>query len=227
MTTKASSDPGAPRARIWDIPTRIIHWAFVALIPVMWWTAENHEMERHRWAGYTLLALLAFRLLLGLFGSSTARFSSFLRGPGAVVRYVRGDKTVHTRLGHNPLGGWSVAALLLLLSVQIGLGLFATDVDGLESGPMATYLTFDAAREVADIHGLVFNLLLAMIALHVAAVVFYLVARKQNLVGAMMHGRAQPGAEGEPMTPAPLWRSALAAVLAGVFTYWISKGGSF
>lgn len=227
MTAETSPGPGAARARIWDIPTRIIHWAFVALIPVMWWTAENHEMERHRWAGYTLLALLLFRVLLGFLGSSTARFGSFLRGPGAVLRYLRGDASVQRGLGHSPLGGWSVAAMLFMLSLQIGLGLFATDVDGLESGPFASHLTFDTARQVADVHGLVFNLLLAMIALHVAAVVFYLVGRKRNLIGAMLHGRAAPDVQGEPMTPAPLWRSALAAALAGALTYWISKGGSF
>ncbi len=215
------------RARIWDIPTRVVHWAFVAVIPVMWWTAENHEMAWHRRAGYLMLALLLFRLLLGFFGSSTARFSNFLRSPGDVIRYARGDGAVHRRLGHNPLGGWSVAVMLFLLTAQIGLGLFATDVDGLESGPMATHLSFDMARDLADIHGLLFNLLLATIALHVGAVVFYLVGKRRNLIGPMLHGRAHPEAEGEPMTPAALWRSVLAGALAVLATYWISRGGSF
>jgi cytochrome b len=227
MSAQTSVAQSPVRARIWDIPTRVVHWAFVALIPAMWWTAENHEMAWHRRAGYLMLGLLLFRLLLGFFGSSTARFSNFLRSPMNVIRYARGDDTVHRRLGHNPLGGWSVAAMLFLLTAQIGLGLFATDVDGLQSGPMATHLSFDAARDVADIHGLIFNLLLGAIALHIGAVVFYLVAKRQNLIGSMLHGRAHPQAEGEPMTPAALWRSALAAGLAGIATYWISTGGSF
>ena len=227
MSAQTPVAPGAVRARVWDIPTRVVHWAFVLLIPVMWWTAENHEMAWHRRAGYLMLGLLLFRLLLGFFGSSTARFSKFLRSPGEVIRYARSQDTSPRRLGHNPLGGWSVAAMLLLLTAQIGLGLFATDVDGLQSGPLAAYLSFDAARDVADIHGLVFNILLAAIALHVGAVVFYLIGKKQNLIGSMLHGRAHAQAEGEPMTPAALWRSVLAAVIAGLATYLISKVGSF
>jgi cytochrome b len=220
MTGSTDTDRGPPsRAPVWDIPTRLVHWAFVLLIPVLWWTAENHEMEWHRRAGIALLGLLVFRILLGFAGSSTARFSSFLRGPGAVLAYVRGRPgVVH---GHNPLGGWSVALMLLLLAAQTGLGLFATDVDGLESGPLATHISFDAARTVADLHGLVFNLLWVVIAIHIAAVLFYLIGRKTNLIGAMVHGR---GRTERPMVAAPLWRTALAAALAIGFISWIWKG---
>jgi len=224
MTETTDAGRGAPaRVPVWDIPTRIVHWAFVALIPVLWWTAENHEMEWHRRAGIALLGLLVFRLLLGLFGSSTARFGSFLKGPSTVLAYVRG-KGGPAVPGHNPLGGWSVAAMLLLLAGQTGLGLFATDVDGLESGPLSSYVSFGTARDLADLHGLVFNLLWVLIAVHIAAVLFYLVRKRRNLIGAMIHGRASGG---EPMRPAPLWRSALAAAIALAFISWIWMGAPF
>ena len=72
------------RVRVWDLPTRVTHWTFVVVFGVLWWTAETGRMEWHRWAGYTLLALLLFRVYWGFLGSSTARFSRFIRGPRAV-----------------------------------------------------------------------------------------------------------------------------------------------
>jgi len=225
-----AASPGkgeAAPARIWDIPIRVIHWAIVVLIAALWWTAQEHRMDWHRWAGFTLLGLLTFRILWGVFGSSTARFSAFVRGPVTVWRYFRsliGKGSGETFHGHNPMGAWSVVAMLAVLLFQVGLGLFASDVDGLQSGPFAHHLTFREAREVAGIHATVFDLILVLVSLHVAAVIFYLVVRRENLIGAMFHGRRrQPPTEPE-MRPAPLWRFATAALIAAAFTYWISKG---
>src|ERR1041384_2631238 len=87
------------RVRVWDLPTRVTHWTFVVVFGVLWWTAETGRMEWHRWAGYTLLALLLFRVYWGFLGSSTARFSRFIRGPRAVGQYLQGNWI--TAAGHN------------------------------------------------------------------------------------------------------------------------------
>src|SRR5690606_19816099 len=137
---------------------------------------------------------------------------AFVKGPVAVVRYARKlmrGETGGFVPGHNPMGGWSVAAMLLALAVQIGLGLFAVDVNGLEAGPLSSMVSFDLARDIAGLHETMFNVLLALIALHLGAVLFYLLARRDNLIAPMIHGgrAAPPGTA--PMTPAPLWRAGL------------------
>lgn len=190
--TQGTGTAGAPsRIRIWDAPVRLFHWAIVALFGVLWWSGEERLFDWHRLAGYTLLALVLFRVIWGLVGSQTARFSSFVRGPGTVAAYVRGSmfrRGAAPHAGHNPLGGWSVILLLALLALQVGLGLFAVDVDGMESGPFSYLVEFDTGRFAAETHELVFNLLLATIALHVVAVAFYLVVRRENLVRPMITG---------------------------------------
>ena len=152
-----------------------------------WWTAETGRLEWHRWSGYTLTGLLLFRIYWGFFGSSTARFSRFVRGPRGVIDYLRGRWAVAA--GHNPLGSWSVVLLIVLLLVQVTLGLFAVDVDGIESGPLSAYVSFEMGRVCARLHDLVFNGLLVLIALHIVAVLYYQVFRKENLVGAMVTGK--------------------------------------
>ena len=210
------------RVRIWDLPTRLFHWLIVALMPILWWTAEEEMMNRHRAAGYAMTALLVFRLLWGLFGSSTARFANFVTGPRAVLLYLRGRAT-HV-LGHNPVGGLSVVAMLGLLSLETGLGLFATDEDGIAPGPLSHWVSYEAAEEIADLHEDLFNLLLALIAVHVAAILFYLFFRRDNLVKAMIVGTHDAPAGTAPMIAAPAWRFVLAAVLAAAFTWWIAGG---
>jgi cytochrome b len=212
------------RARVWDWPTRIAHWLFVLLIPLAWWTAEEDAFDWHRRIGYLLLALILFRLLWGFFGSSTARFANFLRGPIATWRYVRGSDRLPERVGHNPLGGWSVVALLAVMLLQVGLGLFAVDVDGLESGPLSDAIGFDAGRIAADLHELNFNLLLAFIGLHIVAILFYLFVRRRNLVGPMVTGSMASDERIEEMAPAAWPRLLLTTLAAGAATWWISAG---
>ncbi len=186
----ASMFPTA-RIRLWDLPVRLFHWALVALIVCAWWTAENHLISWHRLTGYAILTLVLFRIVWGFLGSTTARFSHFLRGPGAVGAYVGGHmfrRGSPGHAGHNPLGGWSVVGMLGLLLLQVLLGFFSVDVDGLESGPFAYLVSFDTGRWAAETHELVFNLLLALIGLHVLAILFYRVVRGENLVGAMVSG---------------------------------------
>ena len=208
------------RVRDWDLPTRLVHWAFVLLIPYAWWTATHDQLERHRLVGYTLLGLILFRLIWGFAGSAPSRFADFVRGPGAVLRYLKGQDGP-ARPGHNPLGGWSVVAMLLAIIAQIGLGMFAVDEDGLESGPLSDRLDFDTSRALALIHHKLFWVIVALAALHICAILFYL-ARGRNLTAAMVIGSARTEAETEAPRIAPLWRVIPAAAIAAALAWFVS-----
>ena len=188
MTTDSPSRPTQPPfvpTQIWDLPLRITHWLLVACIAVSWWTAEQRHMDWHRYSGYTLLGLLVFRVYWGFAGSSTARFSEFICGPRAVLEYVRRKHPAGVP-GHNPLGGWSVVAMLVLMSVQVGLGLFVTDVDGLESGPLSHLVSFETGRTLAEWHEETFDVLLAFLGLQVSRVM-------RTAYGAVDIGGMEPG----------------------------------
>lgn len=208
----------AARIRVWDWTIRLFHWTLVVLIVALWRTAETGAMDWHRRLGLITMGLLVFRLYWGVAGPQTARFSSFIKGPRAIFAYLSKlrRRPYAPAFGHNPVGALSVAALLLALLAQIGLGLFAVDVDGLESGPLARYVSFEFGRAAAELHELVFNILVALIALHVAAVVSYLLVLKTNLVRPMMTGQRNAAPEEVALEPveAPLWKVALGVVLA-------------
>jgi cytochrome b len=209
------------RIRVWDVPTRIVHWSLLGLFAFSWWSAETHQMDYHRYSGYALLGLLLFRLYWGVFGSSTARFAQFIKGPSAIAVYLRGNQT--KTIGHNPLGAWSVVVLLGLLIAQVTLGLFTVDVDGLESGPLSNLVSFETGRACAKVHELVFNLLLAMIALHVAAILFYRIVKRDNLVGPMIVGWKTATTSMESAKLASWWRAVVGAMLAVAAVWWITK----
>lgn len=206
--------------RIWDLPIRFFHWALVLLVAAQWATHKLHQMQVHILLGEAMLALLLFRVIWGLIGSSTARFAGFLRGPRTVWAYLRGRG--EAGFGHNPVGGWSVAAMLLVLAVQVGLGLFATDEDGLNSGPLSHLISYDSARILAHRHETFFYILLGLIALHLGAVLYYWLVGRDNLVAPMITGRRAAGADGAEMIGAPLWRLMLAAILAVVLAYIVA-----
>lgn len=207
------------RVAIWDWPTRLFHWLLVALVPLQWWTARRDMMDLHILFGSILLGLLLFRLLWGMIGSSTARFSNFVKGPRAVISFLGGRAM--PVLGHNPLGGWSVVAMLALLSAQVGLGLFASDEDGLVSGPLAHLIDSDLSEEVAELHEDLFEFLLVLIGFHVAAIIFYALIRRQNLIAPMVVGSGAVTDGVTPMQPAPAWRLVLAAGAAMLAGWWI------
>lgn len=210
--------------QVWDIPTRLFHWLLVALFTFSWYTAENGMMDWHRRSGLFLLGLVAFRLFWGVAGGSTARFVHFVRGPRSVVRYLRGTPA---RIGHNPLGGLSVIAMLALLVVQIVAGLFAVDVDGLESGPLSDRLEFDQGRIAAKVHHLCFDALLVFVAIHILAIVFYRL-RGRNLVTPMLTGRdRQADPRATALVPAHPVAFAVAAALSAALGWWIGKGAPF
>jgi cytochrome b len=199
----------------------------VALVAALWWTGENEQLDLHRQAGLVLLGVVIFRLIWGFVGGSTARFSDFLRGPRAIVAYARTlfrGQTGAAVIGHNPLGGWSVAAMLALLAGELTLGLFTEDVDGDQPGPLAKFISFDQGRMVAGWHHWVFNALLALIGLHLAAIAFYAVVKRNNLVGPMLTGAKSQAGDPSPMAPAPFWRLAVSIVVAAVLAWLIMRG---
>lgn len=227
---EAARAGGVGKVPLWDLPTRVFHWALVALVAFSWWSGENHDMDRHRLSGYTILGLIVFRLFWGFFGSRTARFSQFLKAPGAVLRYGRGlFARQHTpSFGHNPMGGWSVAALLATLFAMVGAGLFAVDVDGLESGPLSDYVSFEAGRQASELHEAAFTVLLALIALHVLAILYYRFVLRTDLVSPMVTGKAvaAEGASVEPVKASPL-ALVVGIVLAAGVAWAVSKGLRF
>jgi cytochrome b len=225
MTTAAEA-AGTP-VKLWDWPVRLVHWMFVLLLPALWWTAEEGDLTLHKQLGMIMVILLGFRILWGLVGSSTARFGTFLRGPVTVGRYVRslfGRAPGEPAVGHNPLGGWSVVLLLLLLCWQVGLGLIAQDTDGIESGPLNHLVSYDTAEWARETHELGFNLILALVAIHVLAVLFYLVVKRDNLVGPMFTGRRRFAADLAAPRIAPWWLALICLFLAWAFGGWIWAG---
>jgi cytochrome b len=185
-----STDGADQRIRVWDAPTRLFHWSVVILIFASWLSADRGYMTVHLWSGLSLLALLLFRLGWGLMGTTTARFSDFLHPPRKVLAYLRtqarGGKPLHA--GHNPAGGLMVMVLLAALAAQVATGLFAND--GLKfAGPLAFFVSDDASDGLTRVHGVIFNIILALIWLHVVAVGFYYFVKGENLVGPMLSGR--------------------------------------
>lgn len=218
--------PSGPVARatiaLWDWPVRLTHWGFVLLLPAMWWTAEEGEMERHKQLGLIFLGLLVFRIIWGLVGSAPARFSQFLRGPVAVIAYLRGRQT--GTVGHSPIGGWSVAALLTLMATQIGLGLISQDVDGLFSGPLNHLVTFETGDTAREWHEWLFNILLGLVAVHIAAILFYLLVKKNNLVGPMVSGRKAVDSAVIQPARGSMVAALGAALAAAAFAVWVWFG---
>jgi cytochrome b len=205
---------------VWDLPVRLVHWLLAGLILFSWWSVHNHHTDWHIWSGCAILTLLIFRLLWGFVGSSTARWSSFVRGPRAVTNYLRGR---WSGIGHTPLGALSVIAMFLALAVQVGLGLISEDEDGLYIGPLYRLVSIDTSDKARDIHELWFKVILALIVLHLAAIIFYR-ARGKQLTKPMITGRAvlDPGAR--PMR-AGRWRVALICLALAIgVTRWVIAG---
>lgn len=218
----ATEPSRARRGAIWDLPVRLFHWLLVALIAFSWWSAKNDAIELHLWSGYAILTLIIFRLLWGLVGSSTARWSSLFHSPRRIIDYLR-NSDAWKAIGHSPLGALSVLAMLVVLKVQIATGLLNADDDGLENGALSHLVSEDAAEVAHDLHEDLFNVLLALIALHVAAILFYWL-RGKNLLGPMVSGHGELPEGAEPMRPGKWWMALACLVVAVALTRWVIAG---
>lgn len=206
---------------VWDLPVRLVHWLLAALIAFSWWSVNYHHTDWHIWSGFGILTLLLFRLLWGVFGSSTARFANFVRGPKAVGRYLRGQ---WSGIGHNPLGALSIVALFAAVAVQVGLGLINEDEDGLYAGPLAQLVSTDTSDKARGLHATMFNVILALIALHVAAIIFYRLFRNRKLLGPMITGKAELTPGTEPMRRGKWWVALICLAVAFGVTRWVVAG---
>lgn len=175
------------RIYVWDWPLRLFHWLLVASLIAAYLTQEFDLMQWHQRVGLTIFGLLVFRIVWGFVGTRHARFADFLRGPSGVLAYLRGEWRGH---GHNPLGGWSVLMLLLLPLGMATSGLFAND-DVVFEGLLAGWLDKSASDQATSLHHLGFNLLLGMIALHLAAIAYYRFRHRHDLVKPMLTGWKQ------------------------------------
>ena len=200
---------------LWDLPTRVFHWSVACCVPLAWWSAETGRYDLHSWVGYSVIVLVVTRFIWGFIGSRHSRFSDFLVGPGRVLAYLRGEG--YASAGHNPLGGWSVLLLLSLLLLQAVSGLFNSD-DVLFSGPLY-YAAESGFRDAMGlVHEVVFNLLLALVALHIAAVLYHQMYRKERLLQAMVRGRAE-GRQGK-FSPASAWAAVVILLLVAGALWW-------
>lgn len=206
---------------MWDLPVRLTHWLLAALIGFSWWSVKNDHADWHIWSGIAILTLLLFRLLWGFVGSSTARFSGFVRGPGQVLGYLRGE---WRGIGHTPLGALSVVALFLVTAIQVGLGLFNEDEDGLYAGPLAGLVSPDTSEKIREIHEFNFYILLGLIGLHLAAILYYRLVRRQGLIKPMITGRAVTDPAAEPMKPGKWWVALICLGIAFAVSRWVVAG---
>ena len=216
----------APEGRIlvWDAPVRVFHWVLATLVVFSFVTGQvaGSWLEWHMRSGYAILSLVTFRLAWGLIGSDTARFASFLRGPATAIGYLR--ETLARRhprvLGHNPLGGWMVMFMLLVLLVQAISGLFVDD-EIMTQGPLTAKASGAVVARLTALHHYNQWLIAAMVALHLVAIATYYWVLKVNLVAPMVNGSmpAQAGVAAPRTASTALAAILLAAAVA--FVYWL------
>ena len=218
--------------RVWDLPTRLFHWLLATCVVGSVISAKigGNAMSWHFRIGYGVFALLVFRLIWGVVGGRWSRFGSFMHAPATTLRYLRGRTHPDEWLGvgHNPLGALSVFGLLAILALQVGTGLFADD-DIANAGPLIRFVSGATSRMLTKWHDSVGQwLVLALVALHLAAVLFYVVKKKHDLVRPMLTGdKLLP-----PSVPASadtsrtrLLAAMLLALCAGGVAWLVSLGG--
>jgi cytochrome b len=220
-----SSQNSSPRKiRVWDLPLRIFHWSLLLMVAGAILSAEfageiRGAMDWHPRFGYAILSLLIFRLIWGFIGSTHARFTSFIRGPGAIIRYLKQMKThASPSIGHNPLGALSVLGLLGTLLFQASSGLFLNDEDFYLEGPLYKFVSGAVSQIFRELHGINANIIFILIGLHITAILAYRFVKHDNLVTPMITGDKEvPSNVNEPnATGGNVW--------LGLLTFLISCG---
>jgi len=176
--------------RVWDLPTRIFHWALVFCVVALVVTGNigGNAMVWHFRSGYAVLSLLLFRVVWGLIGGRWSRFTSFIYAPSTILNYLKGLGRPEHSVGHNPLGAGSVFAMLFFLLAQVGTGLFSDD-DIANSGPLSKFVSNAMVSSATWYHKEVGKrIIVVLVILHVVAILFYLFKKKENLVKTMIHG---------------------------------------
>jgi cytochrome b len=217
--------------RVWDLPTRLFHWALAVCIIGLVITGNigGNWMNWHLRLGYAVLTLLLFRLVWGLVGGRWSRFSSFLYSPGSLLRYLRGQGDVSHRVGHSPLGALSVFALLAVLLLQVGTGLISDDEIAF-SGPLVRFVSGDTIASATGYHKNIGKfIVMGLVILHLLAILFYKLVQKQSLVRPMVVGDKQLSVAA-PNARDSAGSRLLALVVLGIcagFVRWVVNLGAF
>ena len=211
--------------RVWDLPTRFFHWALVlcTLGLAISGSIGGNVLVWHLRLGYTMLALLLFRVVWGLVGGRWSRFGSFVYAPQSIINYLKGRGKPEHSVGHSPLGAGSVFAILAVLIAQVGTGLLSDDEIAF-SGPLTRFVSNATVGLATHYHADIGKwALLALVLLHVAAILFYL-RRKQNLVAAMLHGDKQLLVAAPASRDDTASRAAALLILSAcaALAYWVS-----
>lgn len=218
------------RVRIWDLPTRIFHWSLAAAVIglAISGTIGGQAMVWHFRFGYAVATLLLFRIVWGLVGGRWSRFSSFIYAPSSVVAYLKGRGRPEHSAGHSPLGAASVFALLVFLAAQVASGLLSDDEIAF-AGPLTKFVSGATVSTATWYHKDVGRLvLLALVVLHIAAILFYLWKKRENLIRPMLIGDKLVPVAVAPSRDDAASRVAAAVVLlvcAGVVTYFVRLAG--
>jgi cytochrome b len=214
---------------VWDVPVRLFHWLLVTSILMLFITGKvgGNYMEWHKKIGFFVIGLIAFRIVWGFVGSYHARFKNFVRGPAAVIAYAKSlfKKDSPHYLGHNPMGALSVLALIAAVGFQTFTGLFSND-DIMLEGPYASMVSKAFSDQMTSLHHLNSNVILVLIGLHLSAIVFYAVFKKEQLIEAMLTGKKEVdtsiGGNLEPEMPEkarPAWLPWSIVVVVGGVVY--------
>jgi cytochrome b len=190
----ADTDATMREQPVWDLPTRLFHWALVASVSAGWLIGENMSFANIQWhfyLGYATGGLLVFRLIWGVIGPPSARLSALVPSPAALAAYLRDlpKREPTGAAGHAPLGALASLALLTTLSVQVVSGLLSESDDFFTEGPLAAYASSAVIRSAGAVHHTASEVLLYLVGLHVAAIAFYALWKRENLVRAMITGR--------------------------------------
>jgi cytochrome b len=217
--------------RVWDLPTRAFHWLLAACVigSVISAKIGGNAMAWHFRIGYVVFTLILFRLIWGVVGGRWSRFASFIYAPATTLRYLRGESRPDEQLdvGHNPLGALSVFGLLAVLAAQVASGLFADD-DISNTGPLIKFVSGATSELLTHWHKRYGQwLVIGLVLLHIAAIVYYLLRKKHNLVRPMLTGDKPLGA-GVPASADGTARRVLAALLvagcAALVAWLVSLG---
>jgi cytochrome b len=178
------------KTRVWDLPTRIFHWALAFCVFSLLITGftGGDAMQWHYRFGYSVLTLLLFRLVWGIVGGKWSRFASFVYAPYSIIRYFKRQGDPLHSVGHNPLGAFSVFAMLGLLLAQVSTGLISDDEIS-AAGPLTKFVSNETVSLASSYHVTIGKLLvIVLIITHIAAIVFYLYKKRENLIKPMLHG---------------------------------------
>lgn len=216
----------AKKYLIWDLPLRIFHWALVVTILGAWYTSEqdNGLIDLHLTFGYIALGLITFRILWGFLGTKHSQFKNFVPTPKKLINYLKPQdpsQPLHTA-GHNPMGSLMVVFMLTIILLQAISGLVMDD-DIFTTGPYNGVLDKNIEAVLVFIHTNSFNFILAAIALHLLAILFYKLVKKKSLVLPMITGKksAEDVSEKDAISHSKIILGIVIALLVAAFVYWL------